>query len=168
MSKRDDEKDEPDLEPRSEDRPLSLVPLRPGDAPFRSLLALKENEPGYLAEAKREIRSLALRRLETLERVYLDLVYQAEEIVDRAKRDLSLHDFPVNAIKIRGQTYHLYERPDHVPPRFFSILCPEEYAAADSRARYLATYRLNEDSSWTWLDGSAEETWLVLDGAPER
>jgi hypothetical protein len=133
---------------------LALVPQRPGDAPFRNLLAIPENEPGYLAEAKREIQASALRRLEALEQVYRTLAEQAQAIVAAARRDLELHDVTMQAAKIRGATYHLYER-DRPPPRFFSILAPDEYAQADPRARHVATYRLNEDNTWTRLDGDA-------------
>jgi hypothetical protein len=140
-------------EPKIEDETpsLALVPQRPGDAPFRNLLAIPENEPGYLVEAKREIQASALRRLEALEQVYRTLVDQAQAIVEAARRDLELHDVPMQAAKIRGSTYHLYER-DRPPPRFFSILAPDEYAQADPRARHLGSYRLNEDSSWTRID----------------
>jgi hypothetical protein len=137
--------------------PLAQVPQRPGDAPFRSLLAIRENEACYLAEAKREIQTSAVRRLEALDRVYRQLVDQARAIVDEARRDLELHDLPVYAAKIRGQTYHLYERPDRRPPRFLSILGPEEERQADPRALHLASYRLNEDSSWTLLCGTITE-----------
>jgi hypothetical protein len=140
-------------------RPPPLHPERASDAPFRSLLAVPENQAGYLAEAKREIQSSAMRRLEALEEVHRKLVEQAHAIVEAARRDLALHDLPVHAIKLRGREYHLYEREDRSPGRFFSILTPDEHAQADPRSRHLASYRLNEDSSWTRLDGGA-----LLDG----
>jgi hypothetical protein len=139
----------------------SLAPLRPGDAPFVNLLAIPESQPGYMMEAKREIRTSAVRRLQALEQVYRNLVEQAMEIVASARRDLLLHDIPVSATKIRGQTYHLYERLDRDPSRFFSILPPEDYARADPRARYLASYHLSEDSSWARLDGGVEAPWIA-------
>jgi hypothetical protein len=137
----------------------ALVPQRPGDPPFRNLLAIPEGAPGYLAEAKREIQISALRRLEALDQVYRELVEQARQIVADTRRDLLLHDVPVQAAKIRGLTYHLYERQAAralAPRRFFSILAPEEHAQADPLARHLASYRLNEDNSWTRLDGAGE------------
>jgi hypothetical protein len=140
----------------------ALVPQRPGDPPFRNLLAIPEGAPGYLAEAKREIQISALRRLEALDQVYRELVAQAQRIVVDARRDLLLHDLPVQAAKIRGLTYHLYERDGRdAPRRFFSILAPEEHAQADPLARHLASYRLNEDNSWTRLDGGTGEPWLL-------
>ncbi len=138
----------------------SLVPLHPGDGPFRNMLAIPEAAAGFPLEAKREIRASAVRRLEALEQVHRQILEQAQQIVDAARRDLGLHDLPLNGTKIRGKTYHLYQREGRQPPRFFSLLAPEEYRQADPRARHLATYRLNEDSSWTRLDGGTAEPWL--------
>jgi hypothetical protein len=140
--------------------PLSLVPRRPGDAPFRNLLVIPENTGSYLAEAKREIQCSAVRQLEAMEEIYRKLVEQAQAVVAAAQRDLELHDFPVQATKIRGQIYHLYQREGRVPSRFFSILPPEDHAQADPRSRFLATYRLNEDSTWTRLDAGHEQPWI--------
>lgn len=143
-------------------RELPSVPQHPGDAPFRNLLALPEAQPGFLAEAKREIQSSAVRQLEALEEAYRSLVQQAQGIVQTAQRDLQLHDIPVNATKIRGRCYHLYQGTDQRRPLFFSILSPEEYATADATAHHLASYRLNEDSTWSRLDEGTEEPWIRL------
>jgi len=145
----------------TEEQPPSLVPMTTGAAPFRSLLDIYENKSGYWAEAKREIQHSAYRRLEALERVYRDLLKQAREIVEGTQRDLKLHDIPVQASKIRGQIYYLYQRVDRSPSLFFSILSPEDYLQADSKAKYLASYRLCEDSSWQREDcQNGEEPWL--------
>lgn len=142
-------------------RAPSPVPLSPSDAPFRNLLLIAENEPGYLAEAKREIRVSAMRRLETLDGMYRQLVDQARQVVTAARRDLALHDLPLHGTKIRGQIYHLYEKPDDCGMRrFFSLLDATEHFQADPRATYLASYRLAEDSSWERVDGGTEEPWI--------
>lgn len=142
----------------------SLVPLSPSDGPFRNMLTIPEAGSGYLAEAKREVQTSAMRRLESLEQMHRKLVEQAEQIVGAARRDLALHDVAVSATKIRGKVYHLYRRPGRTPSLLFSILDPDEYASADPRARHLATYRLNEDSSWSRHDEDdaafAPEPWL--------
>ena len=135
------------------------APMRVGDAPFRNMLSLVENEPGYLGEAKREIRAAALRELQALDEVHQQLLAQAKQVLNKARRDLMLHDIRVNATKIRGKTYYLYQRGQQSEEsssesqRFFSILAPAEYKSADPTAIYLATYRLNEDSSWTHCGG---------------
>lgn len=163
--------EDPSVEEEGSKAAPPSVPMRVGDAPFRSLLAIPEAEPGFIAEAKREIRTSAYRRLEALEQVHRQLLEQAQEIATAARRDLRLHDLPLSATKIRGQTYHLYERADR--PRagryFLSLLGPADYGAADPRAEHRASYRLNEDSSWTRLDGAGAEPWIdVEDEGDER
>ena len=114
----------------------------------------------YLGErAKREVQQSALRRLETLDDMFRQLVHQAQQIISGAERDLRLHDIPLHAAKIRGKTYHLFERlRDGRRERFLSILSREEYASADPTATYLASYRLDPDSSWARVDAGTEAT----------
>ena len=60
-------------------------PVRPGDAPFRSLERLIDSTVGKsLVEAKREIRSHAVHELELLDSLHQDLVRRAQAIIDRA------------------------------------------------------------------------------------
>ncbi|GEM_PF-7069236 len=133
-------------------------PVRPGDAPFRSLERLIDSSVGQsLMEAKREIRSHAVHELELLDSLHQDLVRRAQAIIEKAKRDLELHDVPMFGAKIRGKCYYRYRKTNGDPSDFFSILEPSEYRQADADAEFLGAYRLNEDSSWTVIDNSDKQ-----------
>jgi hypothetical protein len=124
-------------------------PTRTGDAVFRELERCIEIDRAHVwIEAKREVKAQALRKLELLDELHQDLIRKAQHVVSKAQHDISLHEITINAAKIRGKIYHLYER-DTGPNLFFSILEPSEYALADPEARYRGAFRLNEDSSWS-------------------
>lgn len=74
---------------------------------------------------------------------------QARELLSRAHRDAELHRARCGFQKVPGQTYHLYERGDD--DRYFSMLSPEEWGGSCPH-RYLGSYRLEPDQSWTSLD----------------
>jgi hypothetical protein len=128
-----------------------LYPVHPGDPPFTSLAErLEEERLSPALETRREIRDSALRRLQLLEEMHRDLLARAQRIVSQARRDLELHEIPMNCAKGRGQVYYLYRHPEE--GRFFSILRPEEYAQADPEAEYEGAWFLNYDGTWSEVD----------------
>ena len=132
-------------------------PVRTGDAPFRALERFIDIDQGKtLMEAKREIRSHAVHELELLDSLHQDLIRRAQTVIEKARNDLKLHDIAMFGAKIRGKCYYLYEKTHGHPEEFFSILDPSEYREADSNARFIGAYRLNEDSSWTLIDNKTE------------
>ena len=148
-----------DGRPKALEEIKSLYPTHPGSAPFRELeRQLEQDRSSIWAEAKREIKTQAIRKLEMLDEVHRDLIRKANAILDQAKKDIFLHELPMNSAKIRGQTYFLYQESENSVSKFFSILEPHEYVKADPVAVFLGSYRLNEDSTWTLLsDASSSE-----------
>ncbi len=132
----------------------SAVPLTPGSAPFRNQLALPEAAPGFGDEMRREVQASAMKRLEALDRVYQQLQAEARGVVGAARRDMALHAVPLNGTKLRGRDYHLFARPSG--ERFFSLLEAADYRGIDPAIRFVASYRLNHDGSWTRLDADDE------------
>lgn len=126
------------------------VPTETGSAPFRNLLSVPEADPAFGREMTREVRDSAESRLSALDKVYRSLREEAEQIVGGARRDLALHEIPLNGTKLRGRDYHLYERQGGA--RFFSLLEPADYADIDAGIAHMGAYRLNHDASWTRLD----------------
>ncbi|MGB3977089.1 MAG: DUF2452 domain-containing protein [bacterium] len=129
----------------------SIFPTRFRHSPFRSLERYIDGESDIdISENIREIKGPAIQKLELLDQIHNDLVRQARSIVEKAREDLRLHSVRMFCKKNRGKVYYLYRGKNS--EEFFSILEPEEYARADSEARYLGAYRLNDDSSWTHLE----------------
>jgi len=133
-------------------------PTRTGDAPFQQLQKLLELDRASIwKEARREVKAQAVRKLELLDEMHKELVQKAQKILEKAQLDLQLHSITMHSAKIRGRMYYLYELNHSDQAKFFSILEPAEYEKANPDARYLGTYRLNEDSTWTRLDPSGED-----------
>ena len=124
--------------------------LSPGSAPLANALPRVEGDPRFQAEMPREVRASAEKRLAALEKVFAELQAEAQLIVGGARRDLALHAVPQNGTRLRGQSYHLYARPDG--RQFFSLLDPVEYGQIDTAVRYEGHYRLEYDGSWRRLD----------------
>lgn len=64
-----------------------------------------------------------------------------------AQRNSELHHVACNFVKVPGNVYHLYQRESG--QRFFGMLSPEEW---ESPHKYLGSYRLEYDHSWTPLE----------------
>ena len=111
---------------------------------------LKADFPDAVGEARREIKAQAIRKLELLDEIYMDLVQKAKGVIQRTEEDLRLHDIRMYSKKIRGRLYYLYKRGDR-EEEFFSILDPLEYRNADYTAQFIGEYRLNEDGTWTHI-----------------
>ena len=128
-------------------------PVRSNEPPFSSLERYIEiDRLSIWGEAKREIKTQAKKQLELLDQIHKELIEKAHAILDKAKLDIELHEIPMFSSKIRGRTYYLYESGQDIQNSlFFSILDPSEYQLADATAVFRGSYRLNEDSSWTYL-----------------
>lgn len=72
---------------------------------------------------------------------------QAQRIVSDAEANLELHRARCSFRRVPGHAYHLYEKDDG---RFFSLLSPNDYGGSPPH-RYLGSYRLEADDSWTPL-----------------
>lgn len=134
----------------AETLPAFSESLTPGAAPLRNALPRIEGDPMFHAEMPREVRASAEKRLAALEKLLAELQAEARLVVGGAQRDLDLHAVPLSGTKLRGQSYHLYQRAEG--PRFFSLLAPDEYAEINPSHRYLGHFRLNHDGGWTRLD----------------
>jgi len=78
---------------------------------------------------------------------------QARDILVTSKRDAQLHHAACNFTKVPGKTYHLYERePDVVSSCYFSMLSPRDWGANKSPHKFMGSYRLEYDHSWTPLE----------------
>lgn len=147
--------------------PKPGFPLVPSDPPFRDLVEAGSGDA--LAEVQRELRQSAARRLESLERVYREIVREATEIVAETKSSLLLHEVTAYGRKVRGATYHLYRRPGRSVPVWLSFLEPAEQHQADSAAEHLGSYRLRPDGSWEAICGlTLAELPAVLGGGGEK
>lgn len=92
----------------------------------------KANAHNKLAQIVKEIRRLQ---------------DDARQVLEDAKRDSQLNHVECNIQKRPGQIYHVYERLKD-GTRFFSMLSPAEWGNRSSQ-RFLASYRLEYDFSWT-------------------
>lgn len=102
----------------------------------------------------------------------LDLIHQqiqqlqarAHAILEKAARDVALHQAECRFTRIVGQRYHLYRRPDQTT--FFSMLSPEDYGGSPPH-EFLGSYWLEADRSWS-EDGTARKDLGVVDLALRR
>lgn len=74
------------------------------------------------------------------------LQQQARGVLFEAQRNADLHHVACNFVKVPGNVYHLYQRESG--QKFFGMLSPEEW---NSPHKYLGSYRLEYDHSWTPL-----------------
>ncbi|CAD7002628.1 unnamed protein product [Ceratitis capitata] len=74
---------------------------------------------------------------------------QAMEILKESEESQLLHNAACNFTKKPGQIYHLYQRPSG--QNYFSMLSPEEWSSGIDQ-KYLGSYRLEFDLSWTPLN----------------
>jgi hypothetical protein len=136
-------------------RDPTFHPVRWDDVSIQSLEKWIDLEKsGHCIEAKREIKSQAIRKLELLDELHRELVAKAHKILLQAQEDLRLHDIHINAAKIRGKLFHLYRSSNQGNREFFSILSPADYLRADAQAEFVASYRLNEDNTWTSVNSA--------------
>ena len=75
---------------------------------------------------------------------------QARTILEKAQRDLALHQAECRFKRVVGQCYHLYRRANGTT--YFSMLSPDDYRG-DPPHDFLGSYWLEPDETWT-LDGT--------------
>ncbi len=130
--------------PRDDDRPAPpMVPRTAGDAPFRDLVVVKPDGDPMVVGLSRAVA----RQMGSLERLYEAVVDEVRDAALEAKVSVLLHEVPLHARKVRGNLYHLYRSPHHGP--WLSLLDAQEQAQANPEARYVGSYRLREDGSWS-------------------
>lgn len=78
---------------------------------------------------------------------------QAMEILKESEESQLLHNAACNFTKKPGHVYHLYQRQSG--QSYFSMLSPEEWSGSVDQ-KYLGSYRLEFDLSWTSLDKMKE------------
>lgn len=75
---------------------------------------------------------------------------QARRILEQARDDQRLHHARCAFKRIPGQVYHLYREPDGGSA--FSMLSPDDWRGHPPKP-FLGSYRLENDMSWTPLEG---------------
>jgi hypothetical protein len=75
---------------------------------------------------------------------------QANELLERARRDAELHRAKCRFEKKPGGVYHLYRRHDD-GERWFSLMAPDEWSRPQPQT-FEGSYRLEADMSFTRLD----------------
>ncbi|CAD7078857.1 unnamed protein product [Hermetia illucens] len=71
---------------------------------------------------------------------------QAKRILEETEHNNSLHHAACNFQKVPGQIYHLYQNESG--QNLFSMLSPEEWGSSCPH-KFLGSYRLERDSTWT-------------------
>lgn len=107
------------------------------------------------------VRNTACSKLSLILEQIRFLQAQAVKILDETETHEQLHHAACNFRKIPGTTYHLYERPSS-GQKYFSMLSPSDWGESFSH-RYVGSYRLEADNSWTPADEierkTAEQQW---------
>jgi len=74
---------------------------------------------------------------------------EAQEVLERARRDAALHRATCHFQKVVGQTYHLYRKgSDETAELLWSILSPADWGGRPPHA-YVGSFRLEADASFT-------------------
>lgn len=74
---------------------------------------------------------------------------QARDILSSAQKDQYLHRAKCSFKRIPGKTYHLYEKESGEV--YFSLLAPSDWGGGLTPHRFMGSYRLEVDMSWTEL-----------------
>ncbi|KAF5290926.1 hypothetical protein FQA39_LY14532 [Lamprigera yunnana] len=98
-----------------------------------------------IQKAENFIHANACNKLQVIAQQIHFLQQQAENILRETKLNQDLHHVSCNFVKVPGNTYHLYKKPDDL--QYFSMLSPEEWQ--NSPHQYLGSFRLEYDRSWT-------------------
>lgn len=80
---------------------------------------------------------------------------EARKILTQAHHDQDLHRVRCHFKRIPGNTYHLYQKEDG--SRYFSMLSPADWKPNHPPHRFIGSYRLENDMSWT-PSGQADKT----------
>ncbi|EDQ90283.1 uncharacterized protein MONBRDRAFT_3023, partial [Monosiga brevicollis MX1] len=96
-------------------------------------------------------------KLELITQQIQFLQQQARQVLEEAKKDVSLAHARCNFKRIPNRIYHLYRRtnPDLDGEKYFSMLSPQEWGDR-LQDEHLGSYRLEPDHSWTPIERIAE------------
>jgi hypothetical protein len=78
---------------------------------------------------------------------------EAERLLEQARINAELHRVEARFVRHPGKTYHLYERANDsagtgTELRYWSLLAPADWGGRPPH-RFLGSYRLESDQSWT-------------------
>ncbi len=99
-----------------------------------------------IASADAQLANRASAKLEVIAAQIRALQEAARQVLEQTRHDQQLHRTQCNFKRTPGRIYHLYERSDGT--QLFSLLAPEEWRDT-APYRFLASYRLENDMSWT-------------------
>jgi hypothetical protein len=90
---------------------------------------------------------------------------EAERLLEQARLNAELHRVEARFVRHPGKIYHLYERDSGQPQRrYWSLLAPADWGGQPPH-RYLGSYRLESDQSWTAVGPDGAEARSRRDGA---
>jgi len=122
----------------------------------------KVSDPTDLVELARQVqkadefvRGTAINKLSVIVDQIRYLQQQARKVLEESHRDNLLHHVACNFKKVPGKIYYLYERPSG--QKYFSMLSPNEWGTTCPH-KYLGSYRLEADMSWTPAEKVPERT----------
>jgi hypothetical protein len=104
-----------------------------------------------IQEADAMLGAVAHARLSTIAEQMKMLKAEAERILDETRRSLDLHRARCSFAKRAGSVYHAYRRTSGEV--WLSMIGPEEWGEPSEERRFVGTYRLELDQSWTPLAG---------------
>jgi hypothetical protein len=99
-----------------------------------------------IAQADNQLANRASAKLDMIASQIRALQEAARQVLEQTREDQLLHRAQCNFKRIPGKLYHLYEKSDG--SRLFSMLAPEEWRG-EAPYRFLGSYRLENDMSWT-------------------
>jgi hypothetical protein len=106
-----------------------------------------------MSEADRMLNSRVSAKLKVIADQIRSLQREARSILAEARRDQELHHARCSFKRKPGNSYHLYRREDG--PTYFSMLSPNDWPDGPPH-RFMGSYRLENDLSWTPLPGDEE------------
>ena len=101
-----------------------------------------------ISTADRFLQSTATARLRTIAEQIQRLQQDAQRILLETQQQQELHRAECNFKRQPGKTYHLYQKASG--QRYFSMLAPDDWGGKPPH-EFLASYRLENDMSWTAL-----------------
>lgn len=102
-----------------------------------------------LQKSEEHVKNTAFNKLQVIGEQIKFLQKQAHDILSAASQDSELHKVPCNFVKVPGQIYHLYRRPDG--SRLWSMISPEEFGSSNKN-EHLGSFRMEVDRSFTRAD----------------
>ncbi len=103
-----------------------------------------------ISAADQMLTNVTQARLQQIAEQIQGLQRQAATILQASLRDQQLHRAQCNFQRRAGAVYHLYRRADG--REYLSMLAPSEWGDSSPHP-FLGSFRLENDMSWTALDG---------------